>query len=469
LWATVKSAEGFPRAMTKQAGPSTLEKASVIAAPVFNTLIFLLVASYLGVGELGSLALLLSLGAVLTMSFDVSFAWSGSGGRAARVTLHAASAGLGVAVAAVGLFVGLDWRIIPIGLYMVYHGASAMVIATADGQTAASAGLLDAAARMMLVFIVLFSDLSTDIQTWVATIYLIGGMLALGAVAGKLRGIDFSKWREELRGASGFALAYALFGSLLLWIDKPVLYYLSNSDTLGYYFAVQRVVIFIASAATVITGMVARQLSELPEDKSIRLATLMERYAFLCVLPMTVYYVVFAQPLVEVFFNKTFALHYELTYPMVIGGLAVAMASPAVAWLVARRRFVPLAAAAIAGAAITALAPLALCQMSESWFTEPSMAMSIGAMFGALAFYAISRWEVFRRGVSFHKRMAIHVLCSGVMAVVLYWLSEFFGKLDFFTLVVLSLVGVLVYGVVLYMTGEFLRTEYYEFEELRGI
>jgi O-antigen/teichoic acid export membrane protein len=456
--------------MQKNGSRSTLESASTVAVPVFNTIVFLLVASYLGVGPLGALAILLSLTAVLTLSFDISLAWRSQGGREARFALHALSLATGVVVAFFGYATQLDWRIVPLGLYMAYHGASSAAIALLpEGDRSATCQLIDAAGRFGLVWAVLALEMAEGTQTMLALAFLMGGLLGLAAASPELKRLRLRQWRAQLREATGAPLAYALAGSLLLWVDKPLLWFLSDTETVGYYFAVQRVVVFIGSAAVVITSMVARELERLPDEHSLRLVTLMERYAWMFVLPMTAFYLVFARPMVVVFFGSDFGAHSDLVYPLVLGNLAAAMASPSMAWLASRRRFGPLLGSAALSLTSLVVVALALDRGASGWAGEPEMAMALGCLTSGVALFLSVRLFVWKASVAFHEHLPHHIVSAMVMAVVLYWIGTLFEKHGFFELVLLALLGVLVYGVALYLFGEFMRGEYYEFKELRGL
>lgn len=443
------------------------EKVSTVAAPLLNTLAFIFIARELGAEALGGVALLLSLAACFSLSFELSHPWCGKGGRASRSAIHLSFLAIGGAMSLAGALGIGPGALLPFGLYVAYSGAaSAALVLSRDEGVSSIGGMADGFARLMILLAVI-SDSGGVIETWVAGAFLIGGLTALAIAMARKSQVDFGTVREEFASASGAALAFSALVGLMMWIDKPLLYVLDSQIALGNYFAVQRTVIFIGSAAVVITGMVSHRFSEVGRSEGMRLVTLMERYASLCVVPMGAFYVAFSTPIVSAFFGADYASQNELVYPLVVAGIFTALASPSVSWLVNARRWRLLSSIAALWLCLLAVIPYIFLETEA--LSTPSLAVASGCAVSSVAFYALARLILWGGGARLHSHILKHVACAALMALVLYWTSTGFTSLDFMVLVFLALAGVLVYGLLLYLFGEFMQGEYGEFKTLRGL
>jgi len=443
------------------------EKTSTVAAPLLNTLAFIFIARELGADALGGVALLLSLAACVTLSFELSHPWRGTGGRAARAAIHLSFLAIGGVMALVGAMGLGSGALLPFGLYVAYSGAASAALALSRDEGVSSiAGMADGFARLMILWLVI-SGAGKHVEALVAGAFLVGGLAALAIAMARKSPLNFDAVREEFASASGAAMAFSVIVGMMMWIDKPLLYVLDGQIAVGNYFAVQRTVVFIGSAAVVITGMVSHRFSEIGRDEGLRLVTLMERYASLCVVPMGAFYVVFSTPIVSTFFGAGYASQNELVYPLVAAGIFTAMASPSVSWLADGRGWRSLSSAAVLCLALLVATPYALLESGA--LSSPSMAVAIGCAASSMAFYALVRWSLLRAGAVFHGHILKHLACAALMGLVLYWTSTGVTSLGFAELVFLAMVGVLVYGLLLYLFGEFMQGEYGEFKALRGV
>ncbi|MFH0815702.1 MAG: hypothetical protein V1934_02645 [Methanobacteriota archaeon] len=451
--------------------PSGFEKASTVLAPTLNTLVFIIIARELGAESLGSVALYLSLAACITLSFDLGHAWGGAGGRSLRALVHLSFTMAGFVLAAVGwLVVGCDC-IIALGLYAAYHGATSAAIAISqDGGTSAKAGLADGILRVAILaplIYVFWEGGSGPLTIPIAFIFAVGGLAALAVATARYTPLSISAARSELGEASGGAFAFSILAGLMMWVDKPLLYLLDGEVSLGFYFAVQRTVVFIGAAGVVIAGMVSGRFSLIDREAGKRLATLMERYASLCVIPMGAFYIAFSRQIVATFFGMGYAAHHALMYPMAFAGVFTALASPSLSWLASDSKWRALAVAA--GSALTVLVCLAVALLESEIIEDPSTAAAVGCAISSLALYVSVRAILLRDGVRMHGNMPKHVACAVGMAISLHWVSTSFAALGLAELVFLALAGVLVYGLLLYLFGEFMQGEYGEFKALRGV
>ena len=420
-WGSVKSAPGFTSPMPEARKPSGLEKASTVLAPTLNTLVFIMIARDLGADALGSVALFISLGACISLPFDLSLAWGGYGGRSARAALHLS--------------------------FM-------------------AAGLADSVARIALLSVLLSGYFDTA-TPWIAVSFAVGGLAALAVAAARPASLSASSARSEFASAQGGALAFAIVVGLLAWADKPLLWLLDGETSLGFYFAVQRTVVFIGAAGIIITGMVSGRFSALTRLEGTRLVTLMERYASLCVVPMTAFYLAFSEPMVETFFGAAYAPHHELVYPLAAAGLFMALAAPSVTWSAGGSCWGMLTAAGVASLAALIAVPMAILWGTND--VDISFAVAVGCLAASTIFYALVRTGPAGEGAGFHPHLPRHIACAGMMATILFWLSGSFASIGFGELVALAIFGVLLYGLLLYLFAEFMQGEWGEFKNLRGV
>jgi O-antigen/teichoic acid export membrane protein len=449
---------------------SRLGKASTLLTHTLNTLVFIAVARELGADGLGGVALLLSLGACVTLSFDLSNAWPEAGGRSARAVTHLSFAGAGIALALYGAAASPQGICLPLGLFAAYHGASSAAAAIAGGNGgSAAAALADAASRLVLLACVIRATDAMELAsvTVVAAIFAAGGMTALAVSVALPSRVHFSEVRAEFGSASLPALSFALLMGTLVWADKPLLYILGDQPSLGAYFAVQRTAVFIGAGAVVITGMVSGRFKALPGADGARLVTLMERYASLCVVPMAAFYMAFSEPLVETFFGSDYAAHHWLVIPLVLAGTMMALASPSVAWLVEHGRWGELSSAAGMSLALLLLLPVAASELLGG--IEPSMAVALGGLASASTFFALVRRAPYANGSRFHGHLPKHVPCAAMMAFILWHVSSGLADIGLAELSLLAVAGVLVYGLLVYLFGEFMQGEWTEFKVLRGV
>jgi O-antigen/teichoic acid export membrane protein len=453
--------------MTEAPKRRLAEKAATVVAPALNTLAFIIIARELGADALGGVALLLSLAACVSLSFELSHPWRGSGGKAARAAIHLAFMAIGGAMSLVGSLGIGPAALLPFGLYVAYSGAaSAALVLSRDEGVLSIAGMADGFGRLAMLFVVI-SNFSGAVETWVAGAFFAGGLAALSVSLARKSNVKFGAVREEFASASVAALAFSVMVGMMMWIDKPLLYILDSQIAVGNYFAVQRTVIFIGSAAVVITGMVSHRFSELGRSEGLRLVTLMERYASLCVVPMGAFYVAFSSPIVSTFFGASYASQNELVYPLVVSGIFTALASPSVSWLTDARRWRLLSV--IAGLSLVILSAIPYMLLETGSLSNPSTAVAGGCVASSIVFYALARGLLWREGAVLHGHIPKHAACAALMALALYWTSTRFAAMGFVELSFLAMAGVLVYGLLLYLFGEFMQGEYGEFKALRGV
>jgi O-antigen/teichoic acid export membrane protein len=326
--------------------------------------------------------------------------------------------------------------------------------------------MADGLARLLILFVVI-SSAGDGVETLVAGAFLVGGLVALAVSLVRKSLFDFGSVRNEFASASGAALAFSVLVGLASWADKPLLYLLDGQIALGNYFAVQRTVIFIGSAAVVITGMVSHRFSEIGRNEGLRLVTLMERYASLCVIPMGAFYVAFSTPIVSTFFGADYASQNELVFPLAVAGIFTALASPSVSWLANARRWRSLSS--IAALWLVLLAVITYALLETEMLSSPSITVAAACAVSSSVFYALARCILWREGACIHVHIPKHVACAAIMALALYLTSTGFASLGFMELIFLALAGVLVYGLLIYLFGEFMQGEYGEFKTLRGV
>ena len=101
--------------------------------------------------------------------------------------------------------------------------------------------------------------------------------------------------------------------------------------------------------------------------------------------------------------------------------------------------------------------------------SSPSVAVACGCAISSAIFYGATRLILLREGARFHGHIPKHAACAAAMAVALHWTSTGFAAIGLEELVFLAMAGVLIYGLLLYLFGEFMQGEYGEFKTLRGL
>jgi len=83
---------------------------------------------------------------------------------------------------------------------------------------------------------------------------------------------------------------------------------------------------------------------------------------------------------------------------------------------------------------------------------------------GSIRFYT---WDLL--GCKLHPRILAHFFCAGLMALVINFLIWYFNiALELKWILLFAIIGTLVYGIGLYLSGEMLRSDFTQFKDLTG-
>ena len=320
-------------------------------------------------------------------------------------------------------------------------------------------------------------------------IYLIAGTMGMMIIHNNARHFKKGENDEEImvefHDASARLVPFIAFTSLILVLDKVLLWYFSDPGfaspndafkTLGIYFGAQRITIFIAASAVSIQAFVGGALGKYIEgdDSHSISATLRmtERYVSLVVLPVAAFYVVLSGDLLNTFLGVDFAAA-RITVALLAGaGLFTAMAAPHLTYLVKAREIEKITAASglslgIFLIGVFLLLPiLFLPNMDIHGMNGTAIAMLAASVSG----YALTRYYTWKLlDCKLHPRIPVHFFCAGIMIMSIHFLIWYFGIIpDLKWILAFAIIGTLVYGLALYLSGEMLKKDFTQFKQLTG-
>ena len=340
---------------------------------------------------------------------------------------------------------------------------------------------IESIAKVSLVASVIFwTETSGDQDAifQITMIYLLAGTLGMMIARNSARRLKRGEGNEEIevefQDMAAKILPFAAFSSLILGLDKVILWYFTDFGTVGVYFGAQRITIFIAAAAVSIEILLGSALARYVRENNTKAISdtlrMTERYVSLIVLPVACFYIVFAEGLLNAFLGEEFA-GAGVTVALLAGaGFFTAMASPHVSYLSKAKHFRELAISG--GIALAALCIVMLTLIPDLVLPE----MDIHGMNGAatailscsLVFYATARsitWKML--DCRPHRRILSHIFCAGLMIAFIDFIIWYFDiSLNFGWLVFLAMVGTFIYVLALYLSGEMLKRDFSEFTEL---
>lgn len=320
-------------------------------------------------------------------------------------------------------------------------------------------------------------------------IYLLAGTLAMMLARNAARRLKLGGYSEEVevdfQDEASKVAPYIAMGALVLCLDKVLLWYFTDFETLGIYFGAQRVTVFIGAAAISIEILLGRVLSEyVRENDTARLSEtirLTERYVCLVVLPVAMFYIALSGDLLTAFLGPDFFLigareiscisDAGITVALLAGaGFFTAMASPHLSYLLKADRNRELMI--VSGVALGAFAALACLLLPDILLAEggihPMNRTAIALLASSALCYFIARYFTWRLlDCPPHPRMAAHLLSATLMITFIHFLIWYFEiTMNFGWLVVMAVIGTVVYTLGLYLTGEMLKTDFDRFREL---
>lgn len=280
----------------------------------------------------------------------------------------------------------------------------------------------------------------------------------------------------DMDEVAGKMLPFAAFACVLLHIDKIIIWYFHGLDDVGYYFAAQRIVIFVAASSGAIALILGGALVRLKDDCQ-RLGDCLgmtERYITLMAIPVTIFYVMFAGDILGQFLGGNFARGADSAALLAVSGFFVALAAPLVSYMLEIDDFKSLARNTGTALAVNAIVAIALVPDS---FILPGVRWLHGingAGFAALAASLVA-YVGYRRSVTArvpfrsNPRVLLHILSGATMAFAARFLIWYFEiEILWYWIFIFAALCAFLYGVMLYLTGEFLRRDFNTFKELVG-
>ncbi|MCK5639338.1 MAG: hypothetical protein KAJ19_01020, partial [Gammaproteobacteria bacterium] len=219
---------------------------------------------------------------------------------------------------------------------------------------AKSYDLIEGLMKFIMIAGIIFLGIITGLQDAIFMLclaYLIAGTMGIMVIRNNARHFKKDDIDDEIivefQEASSKLIPFIAFTSLILVLDKVLLWYFADPSftdpdtafqTLGIYFGAQRITIFIAASAISIQALVGGALGkyvETDDTKSISETLRMtERYVSLVVLPVATFYVLFSGELLNSLLGPDF-VNAGITVSLLAGaGFFTAMAAPHLTYLV---------------------------------------------------------------------------------------------------------------------------------------
>jgi len=278
----------------------------------------------------------------------------------------------------------------------------------------------------------------------------------------------------ELSDNSVKLLPFIAFTGIILHLDKVLLWYWQDLEAVGLYFGGQRIVIFIAASSAAIGTILGKALLRFQEDKTQMGESLKmtERYITLMALPVTAFYIILAPELLNQFLGEDFIPAGDAVIMLAASGLFIALASPSLFYLVQTENSRDLGlvsgfALAVNGALCFALIPDDFLIPSIEWIhgiNGAGIAILASSIIAFLGYRLITYRELKHAP---HPRILLHLLAAGVMVVVVKFIIWYFDiVIEWYHILLFAIGCAFIYGLMMYLTGEFLRKDFNRFKEL---
>jgi O-antigen/teichoic acid export membrane protein len=484
---------------------------------VFNTVALLIIARQMGAETLGTLGFLLAFVGLFFFVGDMGHALAferslAKGHRFSECYKVFITAKLKLTVAMVvlaGMMVALYVLVlepatgtdlhpvsmaIMLGYFVVMNLAGIWIVGLnlrRGGERPNTFELIDSLAKaLMIIGVIWVADIFVDDVFQLVLIYLLAGTLAMMLARNSARRLKAGEYNEEVevdfQDEAVKVAPFIAMGAVILCLDKIILWYFTDFQTLGVYFGAQRVTVFIGAAAVSIQILLGRVLSDYIRDNDTeRLSEtlrLTERYVCLVVLPVSLFYIALSGDLMTAFLGQDFFVTNAHTGESIISdagitvallagtGFFTAMASPHISYLLKADR--TRALTFMAGLSLAVFAILAALLMPNIVLAEgdfhPMNRMAAALLASAAVGYAVARYHTWKiLGCGPHPRMLAHLLSGALMMAFVHFVIWYFDiTLNFGWLLVMAAVGTIVYTLALYLTGEMLKTDFDRFREL---
>lgn len=373
-----------------------------------------------------------------------------------------------------------------LGYFLVVNMAQIWVVSfRAKGRetTAKSYDLLEALGKFGLLLGAIslaltgIGDQAAVLQ--VSAIYMVAAVLGLMVIRNNAR--RFRRFpvddevQLEFHDISKSILPFFALGAILINLDKVLLWYFTDFRTLGLYFGAQLITVFIAASSVVIQGIIggAIDLHLKREDKDAVRDTLRmtERYVTLVGLPIAAFYIYFPDDVLGAFLGNDFVGGGFAVSLLAAAGLFTALASPHIAYMIRDSKFGPLSASV--GLSFLTLVIILVLFLPENLLLSTAnlskMDITASAVLASsfVGFITVRLFTAIRLECRPHPRILAHILCTGITVVTLTFTAWYFEiTAEVHRVLVFAGLGVIIYGVCLYLAGEFLQRDYRSFKEL---
>lgn len=356
-------------------------------------------------------------------------------------------------------------------------------IARGRETSAKSYDLLEALGKFFMIIAIIlvaltdYGDLIVVLE--LAGIYLVSAILGLMVIRNTARRFTRAPVQDEVllefHDVSRPILPFFAIGAVVINLDKVFLWYFSDLSTLGLYFGAQLITVFIAASSLVIQGLIGgaidRHLRRNDRDAVSETLRMTERYVTLVGLPIAAIYIFFPDDVLVAFLGPSFAGAGLVVSLLAAAGLFTALASPHIAYLIRDGKYVPLSASAAFSfftlvAILVLFLPEGMLPVTTGLEQMEITAVAVAAS-AFIGFIIVRIFTARDLACRPHPRILVHVLCTGIMVATLTFVASYLGvTIELHRVLLFTGLGVIIYGICLYLAGEFLHRDYEIFKKL---
>ncbi len=303
----------------------------------------------------------------------------------------------------------------------------------------------------------------------------VGGLLALMNNSRRLKKGDLDKDIDRFFvDVSKKILPYLFFTSLVLNLDKILIWWWWDLADLGLYFGAQRIVIFIGASSAAIGMILGGAVVKFQNDRKVLAESLRltERYITLLAVPVTAFYIAFSYHLLTQFLGPNFAAAEHAVIILAVSGLFMALTTPSLLYLLQNRSYKYLGTIAALALGINIslgimLIPSKGIAPDIEWIHGINGAALALLAANALAFFGYRLKVMAEIDFKPHPRIAFHFLGAGILFVTMkfmIWLWEI--DIEAKHIFMFAIFAAIVYFFLLYLGGEMLKHDFYRFRDL---
>jgi O-antigen/teichoic acid export membrane protein len=326
-------------------------------------------------------------------------------------------------------------------------------------------GLLEPLTRVPITIFVAIGSLGVFA---LAGSYVIGVAALLIVALLLFRGFPIGKFDVEVfKSYFRFAIPISIATSISLIsanIDKVMLQLFWNATTVGYYFGVQKVTIFLVSISTAVTVLLFPTLSRYHGKKEkgdiSKVTLLAERYVSLVVIPLAALMIVFSKPILNLFSgdmadNATGILQIMAVYAVIFCFYAVFINQILAVDRPGLSAKIGISMALINISLNMVLIPKDIRSLGINLFglggEGAAIATALSATCGLVITKAYARKFT---GTRWNPKILLHIGAALIMGIILYFLKTIFTIESVFLVGGFCLLGLGIYLSILYLIRE---------------